>query len=110
MRKPILRRPIVERMAAQGRPAPDNEFADVYVAAIRAGLSEAQAAALAALAYDAAHNYSWHLPDGALRMATRQCQADQHPNGQWARLIKKHGPSALYFDESNPRVREWHLD
>ena len=103
----VTRNTIQMWMAGSGRPANNHKFADIYFAAIHAGMNGDQAMALTCQAYDAAKGYDWHLPSGPLQMATRRKQAELHPNGQWATLQAKHGAACLYWPEGDARIRDW---
>lgn len=113
MKHPAIRRaPIREALWAGGRPTvasdESRQFAEVAVAAMRAGLTEAQALALTELAYDAAHLYDWTLPSGKLRQATRGRCVEEQPNGKWAHVRREHGSAFLFMDDDDPRSRHWH--
>lgn len=66
--------------------------ADIKRAALRLGLTEAQAFELVKAAYDAAEGYVWKLsdgPEGGARLfsVTEARQAAEHPNGKCAEDI-----------------------
>lgn len=93
----VYTRKIITAMWAMGMPSEGPKFANIYRAAIKAGLSKDQAFALTKDAYYAAKGYEWELAgDGEapykdkcrLRLATIKREAALFPNGKCAEMLK----------------------
>lgn len=93
MAKRIQTRQIIETMWALGMPTNDARFANIYRAAIKAGLDEDQAFALTKDAYYAVKGYEFELAGAGespskdkcrLRLATMRRQAREFPDGKCA--------------------------
>lgn len=87
------------------------EILAVARAAIRAGLSESQAAMVARIALDVSRKSDAEdvriMADGIIRQARRE-HAALHPNGKWARLFARHGEAhAVFMDANSKEARDW---
>lgn len=81
-------RRIQATMWAMGMPTSDARFADIYRAALKAGLTDGQAFELTKAAYDAANHYVWKLPEGSgLHRETEKAEAERSPFGKCAEDI-----------------------
>jgi hypothetical protein len=77
----VQTRRIIAIMWANDMPTQDARFANVYRAALKAGLNHAQAFALIRDAYNAAKGYTWQLPEGsAIQLHTKMRNAAENPN------------------------------
>lgn len=77
----VLTRKIMSIMWANGMPTDDTRFANVYRAALKAGLNSDQAFALIRDAYNASKGYTWLLSEGsALQIRTMMRNATENPN------------------------------
>lgn len=94
----ITRQLIISRMWAAGMPCNDHRFADVYFAARKAGLDNAQAYAMAAAAFHAAKGYVDNLGRSTnwLRVATLEKKAADAPVGLYAYAKHKLGLGYRY--------------
>ena len=79
---------IIEVMWAMGMPTSDDKFANVYRAAIKAGLNDQQAFALVKDAYNAAKGYEWSLSEGHLKLAPQKRHAVEFPMGKCAEDLR----------------------
>ena len=80
-------------MWSLGMPLPAERathFADIYRAALKAGLDEKQASQFIKLAYYAAEGFTWEISPGAERLerATKERNAERHPNGKDAEELR----------------------
>ncbi len=105
----MRRAPINEWLATGGRPQQDNVVADVYVILRKAGMPDSVVAQLANLISDTRAGYDWRIKHeaGNLERALRLAHSDKHTNGMWARLLRRHGPGALYLDIDSAEARAW---
>lgn len=105
----ILRAPIRSGHWAAGRPCNTNAFADIEVAALRAGMHVSAARLLALLAADVAKGYDWKIPQLAqsLTMHCRVEHAAQFPNGKWAVLYRRYGGRAYYMASDCDDAMHW---
>jgi hypothetical protein len=85
----VYTRKIREQMWAMGMPTHDARFANIYRAAIKAGLTDGQAFALTKDAYYAANGYEWQLANGSrLHVQTMKAEAARFPNGKCAEELR----------------------
>lgn len=80
-------------------------------AAIRAGLSEHQAALVARIALIVSQRSDAEdtriVTDGIVRQARKE-HAANHPNGKWARLFARYGEAtAIFMDANSDIARAW---
>jgi len=85
----IFTRKIQAAMWALGMPTSDAKLANVYRAAVTAGLTDKQAFELTKLAYLASRRYEWEIDRGAQRLhrATLEAEAKDHPRGASAETL-----------------------
>lgn len=91
-------------------PVPKEVLA-VARAAIRAGLSENQAAMVGRIALIVAQRSDAEdvrfASDGIIRQARKE-HAANHPNGKWARLFARYGEAvAIFMDANSKEARAW---
>jgi hypothetical protein len=86
----IIRSQVRGAMWEAGRPCNDNRYAEIYVACIRAGLSDRAALNLAMQAHDVAEGYTWkfeperheNVLPRQLHRIVKQENAIRSPNGK----------------------------
>jgi hypothetical protein len=105
----VRTRRIIEIMWAMGMPTQDDRFANLYRAALKAGLNNGQAFALVKDAYNAAKGYTWNLPEGSgIHLRTQQRNAEENPNCKDAEdllAIKEGRPSRWGTPEFHAAAR-----
>jgi len=90
---------IISMMWAMGMPSNDARWANIYRAAVKAGLNDAQAFELTKDAYNASNLYDWKLAEGSgIHRTTRETHAAIFPQGKCAEELNaaKEGRKSLW--------------
>lgn len=103
----VTRGKVMSTMWAGGRPSTDNRYANVFLAARKAGLDEWQAMAVACAAFDASNGNVERLSVStkALRHATLERKAADpgSPRSLWAYMRSKLGGAYRYITDEQIR-------